>query len=109
MDTRAVNRRVFAVMACIEFVMTERRNFAQRKFRREFIIPVGRNVPSRNSISDWYRKFQNTDNVLTTYVQRSPCKNSRKRRTNAESSAIEFTARYNRAERIRQNFSKNFT
>lgn len=70
MDTRAVNRRVFAVIACIEFkfVTAERRNFVQRNFRREFNIPVGRNVPSRNSISDWYRKFQNTGNVLTTYV-----------------------------------------
>lgn len=73
MDTCVVSRRVFAVMACIEFkfVITGRRNFVQRNFRREFNIPVGRNVPLHNSIADWYRKSQNTDNVLTTYVQRS--------------------------------------
>ncbi|CAI6368838.1 unnamed protein product [Macrosiphum euphorbiae] len=64
MDTLPVNQRVFAVTTFIECksIIT-----VQRNFRRQFNIPVGGNVPSRNSILDWYHKFQNTGSVLTTY------------------------------------------
>jgi hypothetical protein len=64
MDTWPVNQRVFAVTTFIECksIIT-----VQRNFRRQFNIPVGGNVPSRNSILDWYYKFQNTGSVLTTY------------------------------------------
>jgi len=62
MDTWPVNQRVFAVTTFIECksILT-----VQRNCRRQFNIPV--NIPSRNSILDWYHKFQNTGSVLTTY------------------------------------------
>jgi len=66
MDMWPVNHCVFSVTTFIEcksiHIIT-----VQRNFRRQFNIPVGGNVPSRNSILDWYHKFQNTDSVLTTY------------------------------------------
>jgi len=59
-----VNQLVFADMTFIECksIIT-----VQRNVRRQFNIPVGGNVPSRNSILDWYHKFQNTGSVLRTY------------------------------------------
>jgi len=45
MDTCPVNKRVFAVSAFIEYksIIT-----VQQNFRREFNIPLGDNVSSRN-------------------------------------------------------------
>lgn len=60
-----MNQRVFAVTKYIrdEFILT-----VQRNFRQKFNITVGSNVTSRSSNVNWYRKFHNVGNVLTTYT-----------------------------------------
>jgi len=64
METWPVKQCVFAATTFIECKSTIT---VQRHFRRQFNIPVRGNVPSRNTILDWYHKFQNTGFVLTTY------------------------------------------
>lgn len=60
-----MNQRVFTVTKYIgdEFILT-----VQRNFRQEFNITVGSNVTSRSLNVDWYCKFHNFGNVLTTYT-----------------------------------------
>jgi len=64
LDTWPVNQHIFFVTTFIECksIIT-----VQRRFQRQFNIPVGDNIRSRNSILYWYHKFQNTGSVLITF------------------------------------------